>query len=520
MSLKAEHESPILEETSHGCRKRRVGKACDSCRIKKTKCDGTKPCLKCINDNKICIYTERKKPTNKSYPAGYVELLETRIDLLSRSLEKVLDLALTGNDLSFLANATLNKTPQIPDIDSSASESPPSHNNKFSINDIILRLISDEGLLDNQPLDWDKGTSIAANVSASDPNSILSAASKFAEHNRALAEASAASYAETADGSSYPQSVSMSLANSIFNQTAEAFKAAREKPRLKRKVLKSRIKQEEELQFPLEDDPRPLTNYGNDEGILSLENPLLLLSPSELSLNEEELANLGYYGLNNNMEPLDKYGFNSGFDENYNGNMTIVPDPERAAYPLMGTSLDFNTNPFRTALASFNGSGFSRPSSAILANSAAYSTMSFSDFESSGPASNFSSPDDPLLYSPSIEPQQLRQPGSLTSLTSLFENQNLSGSNQPTIVPPTKRSPKSSSSRRSSSFSHHSANASMHHRSSSAHEAGSFSPVLRPLSPMNTGFIAKPLHHNQQHTHHGLAGHVQQVKPKQLNPNM
>lgn len=71
-------------------KKKRVGKACDSCRNKKTKCDGRKPCSKCSQDNKICVYSEKKKLQEKTYSSSYVELLECRIQILQDSLYKVI----------------------------------------------------------------------------------------------------------------------------------------------------------------------------------------------------------------------------------------------------------------------------------------------------------------------------------------------------------------------------------------------------------------------------------------------
>jgi hypothetical protein len=71
-------------------KKKRVGKACDSCRNKKTKCDGRKPCSKCSQDNKICVYSEKKKLQEKTYSSSYVELLECRIQILQDSLYKII----------------------------------------------------------------------------------------------------------------------------------------------------------------------------------------------------------------------------------------------------------------------------------------------------------------------------------------------------------------------------------------------------------------------------------------------
>ncbi|OBA20967.1 hypothetical protein METBIDRAFT_11563 [Metschnikowia bicuspidata var. bicuspidata NRRL YB-4993] len=80
-------------DEQHHHRKKRVGKACDLCRIKKTKCDGKKPCTRCVADNQLCAFSEKRKPKEKAHPAGYIELLEARIDFLTRSLQKVITMA-------------------------------------------------------------------------------------------------------------------------------------------------------------------------------------------------------------------------------------------------------------------------------------------------------------------------------------------------------------------------------------------------------------------------------------------
>lgn len=52
--------------------RKRVGKACDRCRLKKSKCDGSSPCSRCKADNAICVFGERKKSHDKVYPKGYI----------------------------------------------------------------------------------------------------------------------------------------------------------------------------------------------------------------------------------------------------------------------------------------------------------------------------------------------------------------------------------------------------------------------------------------------------------------
>lgn len=156
-------------EDHHKYKKKRVGKACDSCRIKKTKCDGKKPCNKCSQDNKICVFTE-KKVKEKAYPNGYVELLETRLDLLTKSFEKMI--RLSRPHLSFIDKL-------VSDADGGDSVADNDDDEIIPINKVINYLIENEGLLKNLPIEWENGAMIAANFNA---NEVESSSLKFAAH--------------------------------------------------------------------------------------------------------------------------------------------------------------------------------------------------------------------------------------------------------------------------------------------------------------------------------------------------
>lgn len=69
--------------------RKRVCKACDRCRLKKSKCDGAGPCSRCKADNAICVFGERKKSHDKVYPKGYVEMLETQQAQLVSGLQEL-----------------------------------------------------------------------------------------------------------------------------------------------------------------------------------------------------------------------------------------------------------------------------------------------------------------------------------------------------------------------------------------------------------------------------------------------
>ena len=55
--------------------KKRVGKACDRCRLKKSECDGSHPCSSCEAKNAIYAFGKRKKLVDKIYPKGCEERL-------------------------------------------------------------------------------------------------------------------------------------------------------------------------------------------------------------------------------------------------------------------------------------------------------------------------------------------------------------------------------------------------------------------------------------------------------------
>ncbi|KAF4556204.1 Fungal Zn(2)-Cys(6) binuclear cluster domain-containing protein 1 [Elsinoe fawcettii] len=77
--------------------RKRVGKACDRCRLKKSKCDGTSPCSRCRADNAICVFGERKKAHDKVYPKGYVEMLEQQQSQLVAGLQETYRRLLAAN---------------------------------------------------------------------------------------------------------------------------------------------------------------------------------------------------------------------------------------------------------------------------------------------------------------------------------------------------------------------------------------------------------------------------------------
>ncbi|KAJ6132785.1 hypothetical protein N7471_008000 [Penicillium samsonianum] len=87
----AARQSTPTSEHSHSDSnvRKRVCKACDRCRLKKSKCDGSSPCSRCRADNAICVFGERKKAHDKVYPKGYVEMLEQQQSWLVHGLQEL-----------------------------------------------------------------------------------------------------------------------------------------------------------------------------------------------------------------------------------------------------------------------------------------------------------------------------------------------------------------------------------------------------------------------------------------------
>ncbi|EAQ89776.1 hypothetical protein CHGG_06395 [Chaetomium globosum CBS 148.51] len=90
--------SPARESHSqHGDgRHKRVWKACERCRMKKTKCDGEFPCKRCKDDGLICTAGTRKKTEYKQLPPGYAEVLENTQFVLIATVQKLYSMVRNG----------------------------------------------------------------------------------------------------------------------------------------------------------------------------------------------------------------------------------------------------------------------------------------------------------------------------------------------------------------------------------------------------------------------------------------
>ncbi|KAL1999098.1 hypothetical protein VTN02DRAFT_5061 [Thermoascus thermophilus] len=70
-------------------KRKHVLKACDRCRVKKTKCDGNQPCNRCSAYNHPCLFRERKATQTKVYSKGFVEMLQSHHLLVVKGLQKL-----------------------------------------------------------------------------------------------------------------------------------------------------------------------------------------------------------------------------------------------------------------------------------------------------------------------------------------------------------------------------------------------------------------------------------------------
>lgn len=116
-SMASHHSMDSMVPLHIDGRSRRVWKACERCRMKKTKvregrvlcaqramltalahaqCDGEFPCKRCIDDSVICTAGPRKKVQYKTIPKGYVCALEPRRIDVCRRRRRVTGPVLTG----------------------------------------------------------------------------------------------------------------------------------------------------------------------------------------------------------------------------------------------------------------------------------------------------------------------------------------------------------------------------------------------------------------------------------------
>ncbi|KAJ5920755.1 hypothetical protein N7466_009081 [Penicillium verhagenii] len=98
--MSARHSIPSSNRSNLEKLRKRVCKACDRCRSKKTKCDGLNPCSRCRADNTVCCFGHRKKSHEKVYPKGYADMLEQQQIWLVHGLQELYRRATKGEGWS------------------------------------------------------------------------------------------------------------------------------------------------------------------------------------------------------------------------------------------------------------------------------------------------------------------------------------------------------------------------------------------------------------------------------------
>ncbi|KAF7553993.1 hypothetical protein G7Z17_g3237 [Cylindrodendrum hubeiense] len=90
------HHDHVAHSAGMDGRHKRVWKACERCRMKKTKCDGEFPCKRCKDDGLVCTAGVRKKMEYKQLPRGYAEVLENTQLALIATVHKLYSMVRSG----------------------------------------------------------------------------------------------------------------------------------------------------------------------------------------------------------------------------------------------------------------------------------------------------------------------------------------------------------------------------------------------------------------------------------------
>ncbi|BCS30732.1 Zn(II)2Cys6 transcription factor domain-containing protein [Aspergillus puulaauensis] len=158
MGRRTDSESAHSQDTLE---RKRTAKACDRCRLKKTKvrsktlggnivkwilqCRGSQPCDRCTLDNAICTFDRSRKVCQRTYPKGYVELLEKQQDVLVCGLQKLYAIACDGGLRTKPVENTQDGRPLTTDILSWLGEFDTGKQSPFCDTEGLKQLILDQG---------------------------------------------------------------------------------------------------------------------------------------------------------------------------------------------------------------------------------------------------------------------------------------------------------------------------------------------------------------------------------------
>ncbi|RDW85432.1 hypothetical protein BP5796_03757 [Coleophoma crateriformis] len=80
-SAEREHRKKVMKST-----RTRVSKACKRCRLRKIKCGGGRPCVRCSEADDVCEYSYQWKKESKEYSRGYIDQLLEQNDRYKRAM--------------------------------------------------------------------------------------------------------------------------------------------------------------------------------------------------------------------------------------------------------------------------------------------------------------------------------------------------------------------------------------------------------------------------------------------------
>ncbi|KAF5559204.1 c6 transcription factor [Fusarium mexicanum] len=82
-------------------RRKKVLRACDRCRLRKTKCSGFPPCTRCQRDGFVCTTENEPKKEFRRLSSGYTEVSQTRDAALTATIQRLYLMVRNGETWDF-----------------------------------------------------------------------------------------------------------------------------------------------------------------------------------------------------------------------------------------------------------------------------------------------------------------------------------------------------------------------------------------------------------------------------------
>ncbi|OJJ72696.1 hypothetical protein ASPBRDRAFT_195371 [Aspergillus brasiliensis CBS 101740] len=89
----------VSHDISARCSRKRVTKACQRCKVKKSRCSGDAPCESCKATNAVCTYREDRPKRHRVFTQSYVQLIEDQRDMLVRGIRELYQRTVTGGSI-------------------------------------------------------------------------------------------------------------------------------------------------------------------------------------------------------------------------------------------------------------------------------------------------------------------------------------------------------------------------------------------------------------------------------------